>query len=94
MYVMLNNEKQSGSETTERMSGFVGVRMPTTILVKFSGLAVADGRTPSGLMRKLATDYVAERELRAVPPDPAVRTSADIRGHPKEQPRHPSPWDI
>lgn len=79
---MLNNVKQSGSGNAERMSGFVGVRMPAPILVKFSGFAVADGRTPSGLMRKLATDYVAERELHAVPLQPAV------------QAQHQSPWDI
>ena len=82
---MLNNVKQNGSGNAERMSGFVGVRMPATILVKFSGFAVADGRTPSGLMRKLATDYVTERELHAVPPPPAVQSA---------QPQPQSPWDI
>lgn len=71
------------------MSGFVGVRMPAPILVKFSGLAVADGRTPSGLMRKLATDYVTERELHAVPIPPAVQSA-----QPEPQPQPQSPWDI
>ena len=82
---MLNSVKQNGSGNAERMSGFVGVRMPAPILVKFSGFAVADGRTPSGLMRKLATDYVAERELHAVPIPSAVQSS---------QAQHQSPWDI
>ena len=86
---MLNNVKQNGSGNAERMSGFVGVRMPAPILVKFSGLAVADGRTPSGLMRKLATDYVTECELHAVPLPPAVQSA-----QPEPQPQPQSPWDI
>ena len=86
---MLNSVKQNRSGNTERMSGFVGVRMPAPILVKFSGLAVADGRTPSGLMRKLATDYVTERELHAVPTPPAVQSSQQA-----PKPQHQSPWDI
>lgn len=86
---MLNNVKQNGSGNAERMSGFVGVRMPVQILVKFSGFAVADGRTPSSLMRKLATDYVAERELHAVPLQPAVQSAQQA---PKS--KHQSPWDI
>ena len=89
IYGMLNNVKQNGSGKAERMSGFVGVRMPAPILVKFSGFAVADGRTPSSLMRKLATDYVAERELHAVPLPPAVQSSQQA-----PQAQHQSPWDI
>ena len=89
IYGMLNNVKQNGSGNAERMSGFVGVRMPAPILVKFSGFAVADGRTPSGLMRKLATDYVAERELHAVPPTPSVQSA-----QPEPQVEINSPWDI
>ena len=87
---MLNNVKQNGSGNAERMSGFVGVRMPAPILVKFSGFAVADGRTPSGLMRKLATDYVTERELHAVPLPPAVQSERTAKPAPQPQ----SPWDI
>ena len=87
---MLNNVKQNGGKNAERMSGFVGVRMPVPILVKLSGFALADGRTPSGLMRKLATDYVAERELHAVPLPPAVQSERTAKPAPQPQ----SPWDI
>ena len=86
---MLNNVKQNGSKNAERMSGFVGVRMPVQILVKLSGFALEDGRTPSSLMRKLATDYVAERELHAVPTQPAAQSSQQ-----EPKPQHQSPWDI
>lgn len=89
IYEMLNNVKQNGRGNAERMSGFIGVRMPAPILVKFSGFAVADGRTPSSLMRKLATDYVAERELHAMPTPPAVQSSQQA-----PQAQHQSPWDI
>ena len=89
IYEMLNNVKQNGRGNAERISGFFGVRMPATILVKFSGFAVADGSTPSSLMRKLATDYVTERELHAVPTPPAVQSSQQA-----PQAQHQSPWDI
>lgn len=79
------NHNVSQSRDGSRLESVFHVRIETATLSLFREIAERDGRTPSGLARKVVTDFVRRSQAEAAP-KPQVQ--------PQKQTRFRSPWEM